>query len=196
MHSIEDPAAADGQALLHVQSASLLSMSLRSNTGFERSRELDDGTDANGGVHALSEREAHELPADNDEEDDDSEHSKDGNGEDAQRQERAQLFAQWAAKHFPHLVHESPQLSRRGNPPFALDVAGGRGELSLHLTLQGIYATLVDPRRQAATFRNGSARSCAAAAGRRSRWYTNSLAKPEEQAQACPASQSRLGDAS
>lgn len=146
VHSIEDPAAADGQALLHVQSASLLSMSLRSNTGFERSRELDDGTDANGGVHALSEREAHELPADNDEEDDDSEHSKDGNGEDAQRQERAQLFAQWAAKHFPHLVHESPQLSRRGNPPFALDVAGGRGELSLHLTLQGIYATLVDPR--------------------------------------------------
>ena len=152
VHSVEPPAAPGILALLHVQTAALLSLSLKSNTGIERSKEVPEMPDAKANGSALQppdhgdEEEAAEEEVAEEEE---GHHAESGNG-DARRQERAELFAQWVVTHFPHLVAHTvpptPSNAQQPTLPFALDVAGGRGELSLHLALAGVPSTLVDPR--------------------------------------------------
>ena len=215
VHSIEQPAAPDGTALLHVRTAKLLSMSLRSNTGFEHtgadhpnagnakasgdmsgaagvSRSSAGGDEritaasvaappspppwqpsrseaarqarqrlanqrqvqqrqANLTAKAAAatapsqpEEEGGEAAAGEEEEEEEAEeHGASGSGGEARRQERAQLFASWVTAHFPQLQADGDAYESRGR---VLDVAGGRGELSLHLTLAGVACTLVDPR--------------------------------------------------
>ena len=157
IHSVEDSAIPGGQALLHVQSATLLSLSLRSNTGFEHTREVTHSTDETNETIPASLETSGVASGEGPE--GGGHGGADGGGE-ARRQERAELFAQWVLQQYPHLILAAARDSRgatslgssgcdghgEGHTRSVLDVAGGRGELSLHLTLLGLPCTLVDPR--------------------------------------------------
>ena len=127
--------------LNHVRHASLLSMSLRSNTGREHTRELEETEQSfstpadNGDGEDGDEREDEAAPDDGDE----LAGSSDAHaGGEARRQERARIFVEWILATFSNV--------RSGDVGSVLDVAGGRGELCFHLTLEGVRCTLVDPR--------------------------------------------------
>jgi hypothetical protein len=183
-----EPATASTAALHHVATGTLLSMSVRSNTGIERTRDLtppataasaaetssgggsDAGADATARVGGAAAVKSMEEVADEGTEELHEPASE------AKHRERAKCFADWLVAQFPWLLegarHEAAErldetVEEEGGvggggddgvgdaavraaadvgKGGVLDVAGGKGELSLFLTLAGVPCTLVDPR--------------------------------------------------
>ena len=126
------------KACLHVQSATVTGLSIRSNTGIER-MVVPQKRQASPPLPADARPPAPDLSGVSTAEGDGV------HGDDAPHSERAQVFGDWVLATFAQVLQgggDGGEPGRHG----VLDVAGGKGELSLHLTLAGQRCTLVDPR--------------------------------------------------
>ena len=144
------------KSVMHVASAELLSLSVRSNTGVERTVVP---AKRSGGELPLPPPPVPTRPAPSQqprptslEQEAADEH--DGAGE-APHSERAKIFAEWVLTAFADVLlggggdggsRDGTCVGGSGSSGSILDVAGGKGELSLHLALSGHRVTLVDPR--------------------------------------------------
>ena len=173
---IEPPGTDGRGPCYHIAKARIVSMNVKSNTGIQRDvapgvEEAEQGSNPLGAVEGRSqfsgkktkrppkaprstlhngheagyEAEAgHEASAASEAADDDAPPAKRAapNGRDGAKHnhcsERASIFGQWVIDNFGAAVRASGKE--------VLDVAGGKGELSLYLTLGGLKCTLVDPR--------------------------------------------------
>ena len=136
------------KSVLHVSSATVLSLSVRSNTGEERT--IVPEKRPGGELPPLPQPPQPKGSLVQDEEID--RHEVDG----APHTERARVFGEWVLEMFGSILDVSSDSGGdvgidgggRGDGSRAgiLDVAGGKGELAMHLTLAGQSVTLVDPR--------------------------------------------------
>ena len=154
VHAVEPPADPTHEApLLHVTSITMLDLSIRSNTGVERTCAAMSETEQQAALIAESsapdggEQQARHQ-GDDDGDDREHPHKQAAPADDARHRERANVFAQWVLRTYgPLLRQESADPDAPPRTDTVLDVGGGRGELSLALTLAGVEGvTLIDPR--------------------------------------------------